>query len=75
MPAEACDVVGDCGDCPPGQACIPLLAEGPQGVLCSPVPEVCKGLPGCTCMPGVCPDEFSACVDTEDGFQCECLLC
>ncbi|MFO0632646.1 MAG: hypothetical protein U0168_07345 [Nannocystaceae bacterium] len=75
VPAEACDVVPDCSDCPEGQTCVPLLAKGPAGFRCSPIAPACNGTPDCTCMDGVCPDPFSACIETDGGVQCECPAC
>jgi hypothetical protein len=75
VPVEACDVVPDCAVCPEGQTCIPLLAKGPFGFMCSPIAPECAGTPTCACMPEVCPEMFSGCFDTDDGVQCECLNC
>lgn len=75
VPAEVCDVVPDCAACPEDEVCIPLVAKGPFGFICSPIAPECAGTPSCACLPEVCPETFSACIDGADGVQCECPNC
>ncbi len=75
VPAEVCDVVPDCAACPEDETCIALVAKGPAGFICSPIAPECAGTPSCACLPQVCPEMFSACIDGADGVQCECPNC
>jgi hypothetical protein len=75
VPAEVCDVVPDCSACPEDEVCIALVAEGPAGFFCSPIAPDCDGAPSCDCLPLVCPDMFSACIDGVEGIECQCPNC
>lgn len=75
VPAEACDVVPDCGGCPEGEACVQYSTQlGPQ-FHCSPIPEDCNGAPSCACMSEACVAPFDSCSDGPDGISCSCPVC
>jgi hypothetical protein len=77
VPAELCDVVPDCGACPPGKLCVQQVGFGVQATTCEPIPPGCGGVVDCACAGElVCTDEFKACFDQPgDVISCECLNC
>jgi hypothetical protein len=75
VPAEVCDVVPACEDCPDGEACVQYVTQlGPQ-FHCSPVPESCDGDPSCACMAEACVSPFDTCGEGGAGISCSCPVC
>jgi hypothetical protein len=78
IPAEACNLVGDCSLCGPGEVCVPYVYFNAPSidavVACEPIPEACAGQPDCECMMGVCGEEL-VCLDTNEGPSCDCPEC
>jgi hypothetical protein len=75
VPAEACDVVPSCDDCPAHETCVELQTQGGPSYACEPVAPGCGGEPSCACMGEACPEPFDTCVDGRDGLQCSCPAC
>jgi hypothetical protein len=75
VPADACDVVPGCADCPEGEACVQYSTQLGPLFHCSPIPEDCDGTPSCGCMSEVCVSPFDACGDGPDGVSCSCPVC
>lgn len=75
VPAELCDVVPSCADCPEDEACVEYVAQLGPVAHCSPIPEECGGTPSCACMAEVCVSPFDACGDAPDGLSCGCPVC
>jgi hypothetical protein len=75
VPAEACDIVPGCADCPEDEACVQYVTQlGPQ-YHCSPIPEDCGGVPSCACMAEACVAPFDSCGDGDEGPTCSCPVC
>jgi hypothetical protein len=75
VPAEACDVVPACSDCPEDEACVAYETLGGPQYHCYPVPAACDGTPSCACMAEACMDEFDTCNDMGMGISCSCPTC
>lgn len=75
VPAEHCDVVPSCADCPDDEVCVQRISQIPS-TTCSPIPEACDGQPSCACMGAdVCVSPFDVCGDDGDGLSCACPAC
>ncbi len=75
VPAEICDVVPSCSDCPDDQVCIAYVSQLPV-TECSPIPQACDGQPSCACMGAeVCLAPFDICNDIDEGLSCGCPVC
>ena len=59
VPAEVCDTVPSCDDCPEGEACIETLTMFfGYTYACEPIDPSCAGAPDCTCMGTACEDPY-----------------
>ena len=74
VPAQTCEAVGSCDDCPQDQTCVEMQAFMTT-YTCSPIPESCNGTPTCACMGEVCEDPFTACNEIEGSIVCGCPTC
>ncbi|MBX7083613.1 MAG: hypothetical protein K1X88_30670 [Nannocystaceae bacterium] len=74
VPAELCDVVPSCADCPDDEVCISNVAQLPTQ-QCSPIPQACEGTPTCACMGEVCVAPFDTCSDGDGTITCSCVTC
>jgi hypothetical protein len=75
VPADACDVVPDCADCPEGEACVQYDTMFGPDLHCAPIPAACDGTPSCACMSEACVEPFGSCGDGPDGMRCACEGC
>lgn len=75
VPAEACDVVPTCADCPDDEACVELYTHFGPVASCSPVDPSCGGAASCACMDALCTSPFDSCSETPDGLGCSCPVC
>lgn len=75
VPAELCDVVSDCSDCPEDEACVQFVSHAPV-TRCTPIPPACEGVPSCGCMGAdVCEAPFDICNDIDGAISCGCPVC
>lgn len=75
VPAELCDVVDDCADCPADEACIGFIAHIPS-YQCTPIPEACNGAASCECLGTLCVSPFDSCGPSDNGgLSCGCDVC
>lgn len=75
VPAELCDVVPSCADCPEAETCVEYVMQGGPEFHCSPIPEACDGTPSCECLSDVCIGDFDTCGEGPDGLTCSCPVC
>jgi hypothetical protein len=75
VPAEVCETVPSCDDCPADETCVEYSTQlGPQ-YHCSPIPDSCDGTPSCACMSDACESPFDSCGDGPSGIACSCPVC
>lgn len=77
VPAEQCESVSGCGDCPEGQMCVQNVSFM-MTFTCKPIPDGCAGEPSCACAADeVCVEPFGVCNDKpgEADVACICVTC
>lgn len=78
IPAEACDIVPGCEDCPEGEACLLIGTQVGNQFACTPVAEECGGDPSCECLPEVCEERYDTCGNKAGegaAISCSCPEC
>lgn len=75
VPAEACDVVPSCDDCPTHETCVEVQTQLGARYVCEPIAPECGEDPTCACMGEACTEPFDTCADGPDGLQCSCPAC
>jgi len=77
VPALSCNVVPDCGACPPDSMCVQKIGKPPTLPTCEPIPDDCGGKIDCECAGTfVCTGQFNACnFDGGNQISCGCPQC
>lgn len=77
VPAEACDFVPGCEDCPEDEACVLIGTQIGNQYACTPVAEDCRGEASCECLPEICEEPFDTCGNEagDAAISCSCIEC